>query len=114
MIHKDIRRKFEAHGRNGEVRRYVAVGFLNDRESRISGDEVLRRVPDAIGEEDWAFLWECVDELVHARALLTNRRPPNDPRHVSYFGWNGGSHYDGERWLSADCDAKDLVLCRLP
>ena len=101
MTHKDICIKFEAT-RRGETRRFEAVGFLKDGEPSVDGDEMLRRVPNAIGEEDSNFLDECASQD-WSRELLpyylaTNRRYPGYQRHVRYFrqisdrwvrGWHG-------------------------
>lgn len=83
-IHKDICIRFEVDGR-----KFKAVGFLNQGESLVDGDEMLRRVPGAIGEEDTNFLDERVDQDwsrdLFLYYLATARRNPDDPRYVRYF-----------------------------
>jgi hypothetical protein len=107
VVHKDIRKKFEARSKSGEVRRYEAVGFLNQGESWVSGDTMLERVPDAIGEEDGKFLDECVDQdwsrELFPYYLATNWRGPDYPRYVRYFSRGGGRWHRfwsglGSRW----------------
>ena len=61
-VHKDICIRFVAM-KGGETRRFKAVGFLKEGESPVDGDEMLRRVPKAIGEEDSNFL---VAPTIHA------------------------------------------------
>jgi hypothetical protein len=112
VAHKDICIKFEVDGR-----RYEAVGFLGKGESSISGDEMLRRVPDAIGEEDVNFLDERVDQDwsrdMFPYCLATARRNPDNPRSVRCFSWKsfGGWHQGWSR-LGRQWDGDDLVLRR--
>jgi len=57
MAHKDICIKFEVDGR-----RFEAVGFLSDDETPVDGDEILRRIPNAINKEDTIFLYNHRNE----------------------------------------------------
>jgi len=117
MAHADIREYFSAtHPRTGETRRFVAVGFLQNKEKPILGDEMLRRVPGAIGEEDSDFLDACVEqewsEDLGDYYLATNRRSPHHSRSAQCY-YRYGSRWDqswkglGRRW-DYDC----LVVCR--
>lgn len=106
--HKDIRKPFSVtHPKTGETRHFEAVGFLNEGEAFIYGDEMLRRVSDAIGEEDANFLDECVGQDwskdLWPFYLATNRRHPDYPRDVRSFdrgggGWSRDWDSLGHRW----------------
>jgi hypothetical protein len=98
--HKDIRIRFTVEGRNFE-----AVGFLKEDDVSGYGDKMLRHTAGenggAIGDEDEAFLRERLQQLPKSLQyynLMTNRRRPGYPQHVSYFGFSGnkwGQHWDG-------------------
>lgn len=122
MAHKDTRILLEVEGR-----RFVVLGFLNDKEGEISGDEMLRRTDGendkAIDEDDFSFLekharkfldqWQVL--IGYGHWLMTHRRDPEDSRYISCFC--GSGQMIGE-WVTfslkipvfADC----FVLRRLP
>ncbi|OGH78205.1 MAG: hypothetical protein A2224_01715 [Candidatus Magasanikbacteria bacterium RIFOXYA2_FULL_40_20] len=115
-VHKDICIRFVAM-KGGETRRFKAVGFLKEGESPVDGDEMLRRVPKAIGEEDSNFLDECVDqdwsEALWPYFLVTARRCPDDPRGVRCFFWNDILGWL-QVWCIIDCISESeecLVVC---
>lgn len=118
MAHKDIRKPFPAtHPTTGETRYFEAVGFLTEGESPIYGDEMLERVPGAIGEEDGKFLDECDHQVwsqeLRAFYLATAWRYPGYPRCVRYFYWSDG-RWD-RRWSFLDdrWDDDNLVVRRI-
>lgn len=102
--HKDIQIRFDVKDESaGEVRKFEAVGFMNEDEddvySIVDGYEMLRRTASenggAIGEEDDIFLSEFIHQLpveFHEYLLVTNRRHPDNPRIVSVFGWDWRDH----------------------
>ena len=97
--HKDIRIQFTM-----EDRHFEAVEFLNEGEDSVSGDEMLRRVPDAIGEEDTNFLEKRVGQDwsrdLWPYRLATNRRDPGDQRRVRFF-YRSGFRWDRD-WRRLD------------
>ena len=100
--HAEIRIPFTVDGRNFE-----AVGFLREGEPSVSGDEMLRRVPDAIGEEDAKFLDERYGQDwsrdLWPYWLATAWRGPAYPRYVRFFdryggGWDRCWSYLDDQW----------------
>jgi len=118
MAHKDIRKEFEVKDeKTGEVRKYEAVGFLEDGEPSVCGDEMLRRVPDAIGGEDVKFLEECIDQdwsrELWPYYLATNCRHPDGPRSVRCFCRYASRWYRARRWLGIVWGDYCLIVRRI-
>lgn len=104
--HRDIRIKFEIHGRQFE-----AVGFLGEGEFDVLGDEMLSRTQNenggAIKGEDELYLRQRFTQLPQELAqywLVTNERHLEDGRYISCFyknnhGWYGLNNYFTDRCL---------------
>lgn len=90
MAHKDIRIQFKVDGR-----RYEAVGFLDENESSISGDEMIRRTAGenggAIRDEDGAFFSDHLAplsrELWPYLLVISHNSRPNYLEVVLRFGF---------------------------
>lgn len=118
MAHRDICIESDI-----EERRYETVGFLNEGETwEVNGYNALRRVPDAIGEEEYVFLRvkTHIDNFPSQPKgywyLATARRDPDNsnPR-VSCFTPAGGEKWI-ETWLNppllvAQTDSNPATLC---
>lgn len=116
MAHKDIRILFEVADR-----RFEAVGFLNEDEASVDGEEMLRRTAGenggAIGDDDEMFLREHLEgllvELRWYYLLATNHRHPDNSRHASYFCPGGGLGWVYLwKWLDSQFGDNFLVLRR--
>ena len=91
MAHKDIRVPFTVDGRN-----YEAVGFLNEGESPVSGDEMLKRTAGknggAIGGWDEEFLSKRLikfpKELCPYVLVIGHTRHRNYLQIVLHLGFN--------------------------
>ncbi len=116
MAHKDIRKQFEVKGR-----RFEAVGFLEEGEPSVDGDEMLKRTNGenggVIGEEDEGYIGQYHDQLpveLQRYWLVTNRFH-NGQRHFLNLFW----FYDG-RWdrdwheLNRQWREHYIVVRRLP
>jgi len=125
MTHKDIKKSFSAtHPTTGETRHFEAVGFLNEGELPINDDEMFKRVPDAIGEEEGKFLDECFkqdwSQELWSHNLVTAWRHPDRPRSVRCFVrhghyWAQHGHYWARLWSDPDglrWNEYDLVVRR--
>lgn len=111
MIHKNIRIPFILGGRDFE-----AVGFIEENESSIDGDEMSKRTNKnnkVIKKEvDWQFILEHLNELpkeLDEYSLLTIRRHPEFLDVICYlyrsvtYGWRENyysySYPWDNRWL---------------
>ena len=114
VTHKNIRIQFEVDGRHFE-----AVGFLNDGERSVTGDDMLERAArengGAIDDEDETFLSERraqIPKELQRYGLVTNRRNPRFPRDVVCFGFDGDGWYEYWDFLGSQWYAFGLVLRR--
>ncbi len=90
--HKDIKIQFEIDGR-----RYEAVGFLNEGERSVAGNELLLRVNGVIGKEDVEFIAKHRRKMpmksLRYYTLLTGYYV--DQNHTACFFWfDRGCRYD--------------------
>lgn len=100
---------------------YVALGFLNDGETSVSGYEMLRRTDTGPGypvlEDDWRYLCGHCDLFSEKLQLnlATNRRHPMDRRRISCLRRNSSSNRRIPRYwlLSLRWDNNSLVLRRI-
>lgn len=108
---KKVRIRFTVDGRNFE-----AVSFINKGESSVGGDEMLQRVPDAIGKKDGKFLERRVDQDWSRKLwpyyLVTNRRHSARSRSVRYFRWHDGEWSRYWSRLDVQWDGRVLVVRR--
>ena len=111
MIHKDILIKFEVEGVC-----FKAVGFLEKGNLSVSGDEMLRRVSDAIGEEDGKFLDECVSQDwsrdLWLYRLATAKLYSDGSRRILYFSRYNNSWNRSWGRLGGSWGKNSLVICR--
>ena len=107
------------------IRLYEAVGFLNEGEAPIGGDEMMARVANenggAIIGEDVDFVWKHQDQIppeeFQINFLVTNQcADPEFPRQITCFDFDGADN----RW-NRFCESLDmmwgrpaLVIRRLP
>src|SRR3990167_7470526 len=96
-------------------REYEAVSFLKEGETSVSSEEVLSRVPDAIGTEDFDFIFAHRGELpkeLKDYFLVSQKLHPDRPRDVSYLARGGSGWYVRWDFLGLQWDDNGLVLRR--
>ena len=124
-IHKDISKPFKlVDKKTGEIRRFEAVGFLNEDEAPISGNEMMARVAGknggAIDDGDMEFVWRHRDLLppeLQAHDLVTNQRDcPDWPHNLVCFDYYGYNREWQKFYESIDTrwSQRALVLRRCP
>lgn len=99
--HKNIRIQFEIEGR-----RYEAVGFLNEEEESVNGNEMFARTANenggAIVGEDYEDISKHRNELpteLRGYYLDTKQRRFDFPRDsFQYFNW-----HDRDGWYEGSC-----------
>lgn len=110
--HKSIRIPFIVGGRN-----YEAVGFLDEGESPVDGEELLRRTAGenggAVGEEDDDFLRERFYHLppeLRPYKLVTSRPDPDHQLFISTFFFSFGERRWFQNWELLDDQRHDRYL----